>query len=124
MGRDRSIGIWPTVPLRQAVTGLPPPQRAGVDARQSTGRGEPGAVRAGLFNVTHQDLAVFQAGHSPSPSWKTAASFLRNTNLGGIRLDPVQDKSQRPRPSLEVVQDALAVAIFIVGRAGIGVRHA
>ena len=39
MGRDRAIGIRPTVPLRQAVAGIPAPQRAGVDAGQGTGRG-------------------------------------------------------------------------------------
>ena len=49
---------------------------------------------------------------------------LRNTGLGAIRLDLLQDKSQRPRPSLKVVQDAPLVAIFIVGRAGIDIRHA
>jgi hypothetical protein len=37
-----------------------------------------------LFNVTHQDLAVFQAGHASSPSWKTAESFLRNTDLSCV----------------------------------------
>ena len=30
--------------------GLPAPQDADVDARQGTGRGEPGSVREGLFN--------------------------------------------------------------------------
>ena len=37
--RDRTIGIRPPIPLDQTVTGLPAPQRAGVDAGQSTGRG-------------------------------------------------------------------------------------
>src|SRR4051812_2867806 len=65
--RDRTIGIWPPIAPEQTVTGLPAPQGAGIDTRQGTGRGEPGSVRTGLFNVTHQDLAVFQAGHSSSP---------------------------------------------------------
>src|SRR3954453_17943564 len=84
MRGNRAIGVWPTVPLCQAVTGLPAPQRAGVDARQSTGRGEPGSVRTGLFNVTHQDLAVFQAGHASSPSWKTAESFFDSTSKAAV----------------------------------------
>ncbi len=36
--RDRTIGIRPPIPLDRTVTGLPAPQRAGVDAGQSTGR--------------------------------------------------------------------------------------
>src|ERR1700674_4499670 len=81
---DRALSVRPPITRLQTVTGLPAPQRAGVDAGQGTRRGEPGAVRAGLFNVTHQDLAVFQAGHASSPWWKTAESFLRNTNWSGV----------------------------------------
>src|SRR5271166_2155240 len=47
--RHRTIGVWPPITLPQTVTGLPAPQRAGVDAGQGTGRGEPGSVRTGLF---------------------------------------------------------------------------
>jgi hypothetical protein len=66
------------------VTGLPTPQRAGVDAGQGAGRDEPGAVRTGLFNVTHQVLAVFQAGHASSPWWKTAESFFDSTSKAAV----------------------------------------
>src|SRR5271166_4805642 len=72
--RHRTIGVRPPIAL-PSVTGLPAPQRAGVDAGQGTGRGEPGSVRTGLFNVTHQGLAAFQAGHASSPSWKTADNY-------------------------------------------------
>ena len=81
---DRTIGIRPPIPLLQTVTGLPSPQGAGVDAGQGTRRGEPGSLRAGLFNVTHQDLAVFQAGHASSPSRKTAESFFDSTSKAAV----------------------------------------
>src|SRR3954453_22869516 len=84
MRRDRTIGVQPPIALPQTITGLPTPQRAGIDAGQRTGRGEPGAVGAGLFDVTHQDLAVFQAGHASSPSWKTAASFFDRTSKAAV----------------------------------------
>src|SRR5580693_657497 len=81
---DQAISVRPPISLVQTVTGLPSPQRAGVDAGQGTGRGEPGSVRAGLFNVTHQDLAVFQAGHASSPWWKTAESFFDSTSKAAV----------------------------------------
>src|SRR4051812_17266827 len=79
-----ALSVRPTVPLYRAVTSLPAPQRAGVDAGQGTGWGESGSVRAGLFDVTHQDLAVFQAGHASSPSWKTAESFFDSTSKAAV----------------------------------------
>src|SRR5882757_2909370 len=82
--RYRTIGVRPPVALYQTVTGLPAPQRGGVDTPQSTGSGEPGSVRAGLFDVTHQDLAVFQAGHASSPWWKTAESFFDSTSKAAV----------------------------------------
>src|SRR5271165_774692 len=82
--RHRTIGVWPPITLPQTVTGMPAPQRAGVDAGQGTGRGEPGSVRTGLFNVTHQGLAVFQAGHASSPSWKTADNFFASTSKAAV----------------------------------------
>src|SRR3984957_6919857 len=82
--RDWTIGARPPVALPQPVTSLPAPQRTCVDAGQGTGRGEPGPVRTGLFNVTHQDLAVFQAGHASSPSWKTAESFFDRTSKAAV----------------------------------------
>ena len=74
--QSRMISIWPTVTVRQAITGLPALQRPGIKASQSTGRGKPCTVGAGLRDISHQDLAVFQAGHTSSPSLKTAASFF------------------------------------------------
>src|SRR3954468_19601743 len=71
--RDRTIGIWPPITARQAITGLPALQATRIDGSQSTGRGKPRTVGAGLRDITHQDLAVFQAGHTSSPSLKTAA---------------------------------------------------
>jgi hypothetical protein len=49
----------------------------------------PGTVGAGLGDLVNQGLAIFQAGHASSPSWKIAWSFLRNNHLAsvGIRLD-------------------------------------
>jgi hypothetical protein len=38
-----------------------------------------GGFHAGLFDVAHQDLAVFQADHASSPSWKTAESLFDST---------------------------------------------
>src|ERR1700692_3680429 len=77
---DRALGVRPPITLLQTVSGLPAPQRAGVDARQSAGRGKPGADGAGLFNVTQQDLAVFQAGHASSPSVDTRETFFDSTS--------------------------------------------
>src|SRR5450755_368251 len=62
----------------------PPSAAACVDAGQSTGRSKPGAFRAGLFDVAHQGLAVFQAGHASSPSWKTAESFFDSTSKAAV----------------------------------------
>src|SRR4051794_21170481 len=72
---SRTIGIRPTVTVRQAITSLPALQRPGIKASQSTGRGKPCTVGAGLRDISHQDLAVFQAGYTSSPSLKTAASL-------------------------------------------------
>lgn len=45
-------------------------------------------------------------------------SFLRNIRPGGIQPRLAQDKSQRLRATLKIVQDALSVAIFVVCGAG------
>src|SRR3954462_10578492 len=73
--RDRTIGIWPPITDRQAITSLPALQRTGIESSQSTGWGKPCTVGAGSRDIAHQDLAVFQAGHTSSPSLKTAASL-------------------------------------------------
>jgi hypothetical protein len=74
VGRHRTLSGRTPIRLRQAIAGLPSPQRAGVDAGQSASRSEPRSIRASLFDVAHQGLAVFQAGHASSPWWKTAES--------------------------------------------------
>ena len=50
-----------------------------------------------------------------------AATFLRNNPLGGVPIRLVQDVPQRLRAPLEVAEDALPVALFIIRRAGIDV---
>ena len=55
-----------------------------LDAGQGTGRSQPRPFRAGLFDITHQDPAVFQAGHASSPWWKTAESFFDSTSKAAV----------------------------------------
>jgi hypothetical protein len=78
------IGVRPPVPLQQTGPGLPAPQRVDVDAANSAGRSVPRSICAGLFDVAHQVLAVFQAGHASSPWWKTAASFFDSTSKAAV----------------------------------------
>src|SRR5690242_20515059 len=105
---SRTIGIWPTVTVRQAITGLPALQRPGIKASQSTGRGKPCTVGAGLRDISHQDLAVFQAGHTSSPSLKTAAIFLREQARQPFRPGPCPCGAVRvPAPSPGADPDAL-----------------
>src|SRR4051812_27423671 len=82
--RDRTIGIWPPITDRQAITSLPALQRTGIESSQSTGWGKPCTVGAGSRDIAHQDLAVFQAGHTSSPSLKTAASFFDSTSKAAV----------------------------------------
>src|SRR5271165_2895285 len=108
--RHRTIGVRPPITLPQTVTGLPAPQRAGVDAGQDTGRGEPGSVRTGLFNVTHQGLAVFQAGHASSPSWKTAESFFASTSKAAVSASALSLRWSSRSSSLTRRRSCLASA--------------
>src|SRR3954447_3271713 len=57
------------------------------------------------------------------PARSTACSFLRNSvgSRGSISL--LEDVAQRLRPSLEVGQNPLPVALLVVGGAGIGIVH-
>jgi len=47
--------------------------------------------------------------------------FLRNNHLSGVTIRLVQNIPQRLCTPLEIAQDALPVALFVIGRAGIGV---
>jgi hypothetical protein len=49
---------------------------ARIDSRQNTGGCLPGTANAGLGDLLNQGLAIFQAGHASSPSWKIACSFF------------------------------------------------
>src|SRR3954462_13520025 len=82
--RDRTIGIWPPITDRQAITSLPALQRTGIESSQSTGWGKPCTVGAGSRDIAHQDLAVFQAGDTSSPSLKTAARFFDSTSKAAV----------------------------------------
>jgi len=62
---------------------------------------------AGLLDVGHQDLAVFQAGHASSPAWKAPESFFARRSkaavyptalLPGVRQCDVR-QARRSRPA-------------------------
>ena len=82
--RHGTIGVRPTIAACQTVAAF---QRCSVRASMPA-RAQAGASRAsvgaGLRDVTHQGLAVFQAGHSSSPSWKTAESFFDSTSKAAV----------------------------------------
>jgi hypothetical protein len=44
----------------------------------------PGTVGAGLGDLVNQGLAIFQAGHASSPSWKIAWSFFDSTSKAAV----------------------------------------
>src|ERR1700722_8484514 len=81
---SRTLRVQPAITARHVIIALPASQRADIDAGQSTGWGQPRAFPTGLRDVTDQDLAVFQAGHASSPSWKTAASFFDSTSKAAV----------------------------------------
>ena len=72
-GRSVGIGFAGNTPAAGFITGLPASAACGhsMPARAQVGAGRAPSA-PGLFDVAHQDLAVFQAGHASSPSWKTA----------------------------------------------------
>ena len=117
----RAVGIWAASTARQAITDLPALQRAGIKASQSTGRGKPRTVGAGLGDITHRDLAVLQAADTSSPSLKTAASLMRTGTRGspscpfGLELGPVI--AAAPAGNLgrwEVVGAAVLTTVIVV----------
>src|ERR1700733_12593468 len=81
---SRTLRVQPAITARHVIIALPASQRADIDAGQSTGWGQPRAFPTGLRDVTDQDLAVFQAGHASSPSWKTAESFFDSTSKAAV----------------------------------------
>ena len=92
------------------------------DARKPqrcAGCGDQAALRRQRRHGIHQEPSSFTVG---SP--RSAATFLRNTRLGGRALCLLQHESQRLRSPLKIAQDALPVSVFIVCCARIGVGHA
>src|SRR5271157_6583790 len=70
-GPDR---VRPPVAPGQPIVLPPPLDRARVDPGQRTGLRLPGTTRASRGDLVDQGLAIFQAGHASSPSWKIAWS--------------------------------------------------
>src|SRR6266576_5618359 len=50
-------------------------------------------------------------------------AFLRNSHRHCLDLGWLENISERLRPSLEIGEDTLAIALFVIGRAGICVVH-
>ena len=46
----------------------------------------PSAAGAGFGDINEQGLAIFQAGHASSPSWKIAASFFDHLKLTELEI--------------------------------------
>jgi hypothetical protein len=72
----------------------------------------------------HDSLGQGSPSLGPSGMPSSAATFLRNNHLGGVPIRLMQYIPQRFRAPLEIAEDTLPVALFIVRRAGIGVGHA
>src|SRR5688500_16921888 len=51
-------------------------------------------------------------------------NFLRNPHCGRGGISLLEDVAQRLGPPLEIGEDALLVALLVVGGAGIGIVHA
>ena len=114
--RNGAARVRPAISPRQTVAGLPTPQRVDGDANQSTGRGNPRSLCAGLRDVTCQGLAVFQAGHSSASLWKTAELSLPiDENSAGLPADPQRKRELmllallRPLDALAARQPVLMV---------------
>lgn len=77
------------------------------------------------FDVVQQGgLIVFQLDEDASLRLSGGLDgFLRNHHLDGVPLRLMQNVSQRLRAPLEIAEDTLPVAFFVVRRAGIGIRH-
>src|SRR6266446_323989 len=52
-----------------------------------------------------------------------ASCFLRNSHRHYLDLGWLENVSERLRTSLEIGEDTLAIALFVIGRAGICVVH-
>src|SRR3954470_21690858 len=82
--RRGTLGIRAAVAARVVVTRLPALRRARVNAGQGTSRGEPGAASAGVLDGVQQGVAIFQAGHAPSPWRKIADIFFDRTSKAAV----------------------------------------
>src|SRR2546421_6943183 len=54
---------------------------------------------------------------------RCAQAFLRNSHRHYLDLGWLENVSQRLRTSLEIGEDTLAIALFVIGRAGICIVH-
>src|SRR3954465_2615176 len=76
--------LGPTVGLHLAIRGAPALEAAQIDAGQAASRGQPGPGGASLADLGYEGHAVFPAGHSSSPSRKTAPSFFASTSKAAV----------------------------------------
>src|SRR4051794_2502136 len=76
--------VRPPIAACQTIVLSPALESAWIDPRQSAGGSLPRAAGAGLSNLVNQDLAIFQAGHASSPSWKIAWSFFDSTSKAAV----------------------------------------
>src|SRR3954462_74240 len=72
-------------------------------------------------DAVHQDLPALSLGSSAVPS--RCATFLRNPHRGRGGISLLEDVAQRLGPPLEIGENALLVALLVVGGAGIGIVH-
>ena len=82
--RLRPDGLGPPVRPDLAILIAPALESTYVDAGQTAGRNEAGTSGTGLGDLGHKGLAVLQAGHSSSPSRKTAPSFFASTSKAAV----------------------------------------
>src|SRR6266487_1616538 len=68
--------------------------------------------------------AVYKTAHvSRIQSAALVEAFLRNSHRHYLDLGWLENVSQRLRTSLEIGEDTLAIALFVIGRAGICIVH-
>jgi hypothetical protein len=86
------------------LAGAPALEGPQVDAGQAAGGGQPRPGGTGHGNLGSQGLAVLPAGHSSSPSRKTAPSFFASTSkaavsaraLGVVPIDVEEEEAALP----------------------------
>src|SRR3954451_9300193 len=84
MRRNRANGVCSAISPGQALASLPALEGPDINAGQGTNHAEPRAGGAGRGDRGGQGLAVFQAGHTSSPSRKTADSFFVSTSKAAV----------------------------------------